>query len=54
MTGFALDQVDRLLTTTKAVRRQLDLSHPVDREVVAECAALASYAPNRSNYQSWR
>jgi nitroreductase len=54
MTAFALDQVDGLLTTTKAVRRRLDLSRPVDREVVAECVALASYAPNRSNHQSWR
>jgi nitroreductase len=54
MTAFALDQVDRLLTTTKAVRRRLDLTRPVDREVVAECVALACYAPNRSNHQSWR
>jgi hypothetical protein len=45
MTAFALDHIDRLLTTTKAVRRRLDLSRPVDREAVAECVARASYAP---------
>jgi nitroreductase len=32
----------------------LDLSRPVDREAVAECVARASYAPNRSDHQSWR
>lgn len=50
---FDLDQIDRLLTTTKAVRRRLDLERPVDRETVAECIQLASYAPNASNAQEW-
>lgn len=49
-----LDDIDRLLTTTKAVRRRLDLSRPVPREVVAECIELACYAPNASNAQDWR
>lgn len=51
---FDLDQVDRLLTTTKAVRRRLDLDRPVARQVVVECIQLASYAPNASNAQNWR
>jgi nitroreductase len=50
---FDLDQVDRLLTTTKAVRRRLDLDRPVDRETVVDCIRLASYAPNASNAQEW-
>ena len=50
---FDLAQIDRLLTTTKAVRRRLDLGRPVDRETVAECIRLASYAPNASNAQEW-
>ena len=57
MTGvppFALDVVDRLLTTTKAVRRRLDLDRPVPRAVIVECLRLASYAPNASNSQDWR
>lgn len=50
---FPLDQVDRLLTTTKAVRRRLDLERPVDRETVVDCIRLASYSPNASNAQEW-
>jgi hypothetical protein len=34
-TGFDLAQVDRLLTTTRAVRKRLDLTRPVDQSVVA-------------------
>jgi nitroreductase len=51
---FDLTQTDRLLMTTKAVRRRLDLSRPVARDVVVECIRLAAYAPNASNAQEWR
>jgi nitroreductase len=51
---FDLDSVDRLLTTTKAVRRRLDLTRPVPRHLITECIGLASYAPNASNGQEWR
>jgi nitroreductase len=47
-------QTDRLLMTTKAVRRRLDLARPVERDVVVDCIRLASYAPNASNSQEWR
>lgn len=50
---FDLDTVDRLLTTTKAVRGRLDLTRPVPRDVVTECIELACYAPNASNAQEW-
>ena len=53
MTTFDLETVDRLLTTTKAVRRRLDFDRPVPREVIVECLRLASYAPNASNAQEW-
>ena len=52
-TPFDLETVDRLLTTTKAVRNRLDLSRPVPRDVVRECIRLACYAPNASNAQEW-
>ncbi len=42
---------DELLTTTRAVRKRLDLRRPVEREVIAECAALAQQAPNGGNAQ---
>jgi nitroreductase len=44
---------DEVLTTTRAVRRRLDLERPVEREVVEECLRLAFQAPNGSNGQSW-
>ena len=45
---------DDLLTTTRAVRRRLDLERPVEREVVDECLRIALQAPNGSNRQPWR
>ena len=50
---FDLDTVERLLTTTKAVRTRLDLTRPVPRELVTECIRLACFAPNASNAQEW-
>jgi nitroreductase len=51
---FDTAETDRLLTTTKSVRRRLDLTRPVSRELIAECIQLASYAPNASNAQDWK
>jgi nitroreductase len=47
-------QVDDALRTTRAVRKRLDLTRPVDRSVVHECLELALQAPNGSNQQYWR
>lgn len=44
---------DELLTTTRSVRKRLDLDRGVPREVVAECIELALQAPSGSNSQSW-
>ncbi len=44
---------DELLTTTRAVRRRLDLTRPVEREVIEECIGLAQQAPSGSNAQRW-
>jgi nitroreductase len=46
--------VDELLTTTRSVRRRLDLNRPVDRGVILECIRLAMQAPTASNAQDWR
>ena len=48
-----LDTVDRLLTTTRAVRRRLDLERPVPRDVVATCLELALQAPTAGDGQNW-
>src|SRR5205807_8644130 len=46
--------VDELLSTTRAVRKRLDLTRPVGREVMLECIQLAMQAPTGSNAQDWR
>lgn len=45
--------VDEVLTTTRAVRKRLDLERGVERAVVEECLRLAFQAPNGSNGQEW-
>jgi nitroreductase len=52
--GLDLGTVDKLLTTTRAVRRRLDLTRPVDLAVVRDCLQLAIQAPTGSNQQTWR
>ena len=42
-----------LLTTTRAVRKRLDLQRPVEREIVEDCLRLAFQAPNGSDQQTW-
>lgn len=46
--------VDEVLTTTRTVRKRLDLSKPVPRAVMEECLDLALQAPNGSNLNVWR
>ncbi len=49
-----LASVDELLTTTRAVRKRLDLDRPVGRDVILDCIRLAMQAPTASNEQDWR
>jgi len=51
---FDLAQTDLLLSTTRAVRKRLDLDRPVEREVLLECIRLSQQAPTPSNSQTWR
>jgi nitroreductase len=53
-TLFDLNETDRLLSTTRAVRRRLDLERPVEREVILDCIRLSQQAPTASNTQKWR
>jgi nitroreductase len=41
--------VDEALTTTRAVRKRLDLTRLVDPAIITECLALAQQAPSPSN-----
>src|SRR5215208_7708307 len=52
--GMLLDLTpDELLATTRSVRRRLDLTRPVEREVLEECLRLAQQAPTASYAQNW-
>ena len=44
---------DGLLSTTRSVRKRLDLERPVERFVIEECLALAFQAPSGGNSQGW-
>ena len=44
---------DDLLSTTRAVRKRLDLERPVEMELVRECIEMAAQAPTGSNAQGW-
>ena len=49
-----ISTVDELLTTTRSVRKRLDLTRLVEPEVILECVRLAMQAPTASNAQDWR
>lgn len=51
---FDLTQTDHLLSTTRAVRKRLDLSRPVPRELILDCVRLSTQAPAGGNNQKWR
>ncbi|MDA1101586.1 MAG: nitroreductase family protein [Proteobacteria bacterium] len=53
MTEFDLSMTDALLSTTRAVRKRLDLQRPVPRTVINECLELSLQAPTGSNRQGW-
>lgn len=44
---------DELLTTTRSVRKRLDLERPVPIDVVREALEVALQAPTGSNAQTW-
>jgi len=44
---------DQLLSTTRSVRKRLDLETPVDLAVVRECIDVATQAPTGGNNQGW-
>ena len=45
---------ETVLTTTRSVRKRLDLTRPVDLAVVRDCLTTALQAPSGSNRQQWQ
>jgi len=52
--SFDVSQIDEVLTTTRAVRRRLDLDRPVDVELLLDCIDVAEQAPTGGNLSSRR
>lgn len=48
-----LPTIDHLLTTTRSVRKRLDLNRPVEPEVIERCLSIATQAPSGSDRQKW-
>jgi nitroreductase len=44
---------DELLTTTRSVRKRLDLTRPVPMPLIRECLEVALQAPTGGNRQGW-
>lgn len=53
-TDLDLNICDKLLTTTRSIRRRLDLSRPVSPELIEECLEVAVQSPSATNTQKWR
>src|SRR6266851_4615958 len=45
--------VDHLLTTTRSVRKRLDLSRPLEPEILERCIEIAMQAPTALYGQTW-
>jgi len=54
MSVYDLAITDALLSTTRAVRKRLDLKKPVPEQVIRDCLELTLQAPTGSNRQGWR
>jgi nitroreductase len=48
-----LTAIDHVLTTTRSVRKRLDLARPVERAIIEGCLEIAMQAPSGSNRQKW-
>ena len=54
MTKFDVKHTDTLLTTTRAVRKRLDLSRVVEEQEIKKCLEISQQAPTGSNRQGWQ
>jgi nitroreductase len=54
MAELDLAVADELLSTTRSVRKRLDLDRPVDPTLIDECIELSLQSPTGGNAQGWR
>lgn len=48
------EDIDRVMTTTRSVRRRLDFERPIDPELIEACIDIATQAPTGLPPESWR
>ena len=53
MTSIDIVRADELLTTTRSVRKRLDLTRDVPQQLILDCIDIALQAPTGSNRQGW-
>jgi nitroreductase len=53
-TGLDLATCDKLLTTTRSVRKRLDFTRPIDPALIEQCIEIALQSPSSTNTQLWR
>ena len=46
--------IDRVLSTTRSVRRKLDFERPVEQQVIEDCISIATQAPVGMGGENWR
>jgi nitroreductase len=49
-----LPSVDRVLRTTRSVRRRIDFDRPIEPEVIEQCIEIATQAPTGIDAENWR
>ena len=52
--ALELEAFDRVLETTRSVRRKLDFERPIEPEVIERCIAIATQSPTGINAENWR
>tara|TARA_B100000029_G_scaffold194312_1_gene192361 strand:- start:13244 stop:14386 length:1143 start_codon:yes stop_codon:yes gene_type:complete len=52
--SFNINETDRLLSTTRSVKRRLDLQREVSEEIILDCIDIAEQAPTGGNQSSRR
>ena len=53
LSSIDLSSVDHVLTTTRAVRQRLDLTRPVEGQVIERCIEIALQAPTALYGETW-
>ena len=54
VTKFDVKHTDTLLTTTRTVRKGLDLNPLVEKQQIIKCLKISQQAPTGSNRQGWQ